>query len=475
VVFRGFFYFVDDHYLYLSYAQQAEQGAFLLRNKLVGEEHAAALINLEWWLVGTLARALGGRPFLAYRLVGLLAALFLLLAVARLLQRGGLSEDRLLPSLLLVFAGGGFGGLLLTAGWLPRQRCLDFSTGLFPFVGLLANAHFTVASALFVWSLLWLGQETRRGQALGVALATALALVRPYDFVTLVSLRLGFVASHYPWREWLRRGLPLVALLPAALFNYWVFYRNPAFAFYANAPYVFPATGDLGLALGPAALVALLALRAPWRNPPARETRLLLLLWCGFGALVILARPVYFSLQFLMGLGLPILVFAALGLARLPRAFAWAGLVSLSTSALVAFRLTLLPLPYWFTPREHMQAAAALAPHCQQGDIAFAPVEISLFLAGLTPCKAYVSHVSHPDYAARAEEAQDFYATLAPAARASLLDRGCIRHVLLPGDDGPVPQLWLGSDTPFERSALVGAPPRQISIYTRAGPPPCRP
>lgn len=473
--FLGFLYFDDDHYLYLSYARQAEEGAFLFQNKLVLEEHPPRLVNLEWWLVGTLSRLLSGRPFLAYRLVGLAASLLLFLGLARLLRRAGLPEDRLLPSLLLVGAGGGFGGLLMEAGWLPPERSLDFGTGLFPFVGLLGNPHFTVATALFVWALLAFARETPRGEAAGVALGSALGLVRPYDFVTLVGLRVAFTALRRPPREWPRRLAPLAGFLPLVAWNYWVFYRNPAFAFYANAPYAFPANADLVLALGPAALLALLALRAPAADATGRAVRLLLLLWCGFGAAVILARPVYFSLQFLVAIGLPLLAFAALGLSRFPRAAAWAALLALGTSALVALRLALQPLPYWFTAAERMQAARALLPLCARGDVAFAPEDIGLLVGGLTSCKAYVSHVSHPAYGRRVAEARAFYTTLDPAGRAFLLDAACARHVVLPSDDGERPARWLGEATPFRRRAVVGPSGRTVAVYSRAERPSCRP
>lgn len=466
---------MSDHYLYLSYAQQAESGDFFFRNKLVLQDHPAALVNLEWWLVGVVSAALGQRPFLAYRLVGLVASLFLFAGLGRLLRRAGLPEDRLLPSLLLVGTGGGFGGLLMLAGLLTPARSLDVSTGLFPFVGLLGNAHFTVASALFVWALLGFASETPRGEATGVVLGTALGLVRPYDFVMLAGLRAGFAALRHPAREWPRRMAPLTGFAPLALWHYWVFYRNPAFAFYANAPYLFPRLGDLLLALAPALLLGLLGLGAPAPDGRARALRLLLLLWCGFGLLVVVARPVHFSLQFLMGVGVPPLVFGALGLARFPRAASWGAVLGLGTSALVALRLALLPLPYWFTPSERMQAALALRSLCRPGDVALAPEDLGLYLAGLSPCKAYVSHVSHPAYAERAEQVREFYAAMAPAARAALLDRGCVRHLVLPGDQGEAPLGWLPSGSGFRRSAVVGQPPQLVSIYSRPTAPPCPP
>ena len=51
--FEGFFWFSDDGYNYLSFVEQAEAGAFVFRNKLYDVPHRPALVNLEWWLVGT--------------------------------------------------------------------------------------------------------------------------------------------------------------------------------------------------------------------------------------------------------------------------------------------------------------------------------------------------------------------------------------------------------------------------------------
>src|SRR5438093_5715215 len=82
-VFVGFFYYVDDAYNYLSFVQQAEDGAFLLRNKDVSPPPPARLVNLEWWIVGRISALVGRRPALAYRLFGLVAALALLIAVDR--------------------------------------------------------------------------------------------------------------------------------------------------------------------------------------------------------------------------------------------------------------------------------------------------------------------------------------------------------------------------------------------------------
>jgi hypothetical protein len=142
--FLGTFYYVDDFFNYLSYAQQAEDGAFVFINKAILTDHPPALVNLEWWLVGGLSRLMGGgHLLLAYRLFGLLAASGFLLVADRWLQRLGLGEGDRLPALLLVALGGGLGGVLFKEGLGPLvlpfagrglTECLDLFTGFFPFV-----------------------------------------------------------------------------------------------------------------------------------------------------------------------------------------------------------------------------------------------------------------------------------------------------------------------------------------------------
>jgi hypothetical protein len=188
--FAGNFHWVDDYYVYLSFVQQAEDGALFFKNKLLLAEHDAALLNLEWWAVGRLSAALGGHPFVAFRVMALVATLAFLFGCDRLLRRAGLPEACRGPGLLLVCIGGGLGGLLFELTELPVSSCLDLSLGLFPFVEILANPHWIAARALFVWSLLALLEaRDARGFARVALLGSLLAVVRPYDFVLLGALR----------------------------------------------------------------------------------------------------------------------------------------------------------------------------------------------------------------------------------------------------------------------------------------------
>jgi hypothetical protein len=465
--FIGFFLFADDQYNYLSFVQQAEDGAFWFRNKLVGEPQPPALLNIEWWLVGRLSAALGHHPLVAYRLVGLLAALALLAGLDAWLRGMGLPDPHRLPALLLVTMGGGLGGILFT--FVDRARWyLDLYTGCFPFIGLLVNAHFVTGTALLLWTLwAYLEARTAIGQVGASALGTFLGLVRPYDLVLLVAIRSLGVLVTEPIRLWWRRLLPLAGLVPVVLYNYWLFYRTPAFAFYRAVPYVFPGPADFALAVAPAAFLAALAI--PGREgDDAAHLRAYLATWALLAAALILVRPVHFSGQFGVGLGAPLLALGALGLARFGPGVMLLVALPLTGTAVTALLLVSNPIGPWFVPSERLAVAEALRGSCRPGDLLLSPPDIGRYAAGLTACRAYVSHPIGPDYPRRTEEVRAFFEAQDPSLRAALLDRECITHLTLPGDAGPVPRAWLGDSTNFRSVARVGRP-TGITVYAREG------
>lgn len=465
--FVGTFYYGDDFYNYLSYAVQAEGGAFLFQNRVLLEEHPPALINLEWWLVGRLSALLGGgHLFIAYRLFAILAALGFVLVADRWLRRAGLGEGHRLPALVLLSTGGGLGGLLLTFTRRDLESCLDLYAGLFPFLGLLTNAHFVAGTTLLLLSLHLLDTATTpRARLLAIITATALALVRPYDLVLLVLVRSASVLVLEPPRRWLPALAPLCGLLPVAVYLYWLFYRNPAFAFYATTPYVFPPVSDFAWALVPAVLLAVPGLlrRAP--DADAHRARVQLGAWAALGLLLVVGRPVDFSLQFLVGIGLPLLTLGAFGLALRPPHFTTLAALAFSTSLVAALAFVSRPSPLWLVPKTDMALVDALRPTCRPGDVVFAPPSIGILVYGLTQCRSFLSHRVEPAYEKRLDELRAFGAQ-DPRQRAALLDAYRITHLLLPGEAGEKPVAWLGEDTAFRRSAAVTGNPLW-SLYLR--------
>jgi hypothetical protein len=163
-----------------------------------------------------------------------------------------------------------------------------------------------------------------------------------------------------------------------------------------------------------------------------------------------------------------VLTLGALGLARFRPLWTWAAAATLGSTALLTLYLLLLPLPIWFSSRERMQAAEALDAVCADGDVAFSPPDIGLYVAGLTRCRPYVAQALQPTFIARKALADHFYSGATPQQRARILDLSCSRHVVLPGPGAPLlPGQWLGEGTSFRRSAIAGTPPALMAVYSR--------
>lgn len=465
--FVGTFHWIDDFHNYLSFVQQAEDGSFLFKNKLLLEDHAPALVNLEWWAVGRLSWLCGGHPFIAYRIFALLALGGLLGAADRALRRLGVPASHRLASLLLVATGGGLGGILFEFTPAAVQHCVDLSIGVFPFLQALANPHWLFASWILLEALLAFGGTGGGGLLASILLGNLLGLSRPYDLVLLVAVQSAAIVASAPAREWPRRALPLLGLLPVLAYDYWAFYAGPTFATFSGTSYYMPPALEFVPALGPALVLALAGLRPSFATAD-RFLRVQLGAWILIVAFLIVVRPASFTQQFTVGVGLPALLLAASFLARVTRPTLMLGVVLLFTStAVVALRIVVRSEPYWHVPSERLAAALALRPICRSGELVLSPADIGLYVIGRTACYAYLSHPWAPQFARRSADVTAFYSSSAPAERAALLERLGVAYVLLPGDPGSVPEAWLGASSPFRRLVRVGTPPATIAVYGR--------
>ena len=462
-VFVGTFYYVDDFYNYLSYVEQAERGALVFGNKLAVHDAAARARQPRVARGRVAVRAARGAPLVAYRLFGLLALAALVLGIERWLTRSGLPADRRLAGLLLVCTGGGLGGLLLALGRLPGERALDVRTGAFPFVETIANPHFVAGTALLLAAL---GAYAAGRRATAAALGTVLGLVRPYDAALLAGIEGLAVLLTTPARAWPRRLLPVAALLPVLAYNAWLFLASPGFSAFSSPRYasLAPPPADLAMALGPAALLAVTAVR--WRGGDGAGHRLRLALWATLAFLVVLLRPVSFSLQLVVGIGVPLLVLGAVGLARLPRGVLEAAVPLMASTAAVVVWLCAIPGNRAATPRPSGGGwPRRLRAVCRPGETVLAPPEVGLYVGGLTACWPFVSHAAAPDHDARAEAVQRFYTQSTPEERASLLEGHCVSHLVLPPR---APDGWLGPRAPYRpRLELPGAQRRHRRLEPR--------
>jgi hypothetical protein len=230
---------------------------------------------------------------------------------------------------------------------------------------------------------------------------------------------------------------------------------------------VLPTRADLAWALGPAAALALGALAArpiaASRDGPAGVARLHLAVWCAVAVFVFALRPVHFSLQFLVGAGLPLLALAAIGLGRRPVRYTIGAALALSGTAVTAVWLTLQPTLGSYVPAERIALAWALRRDCRAGDRLVAPADIGLWAGGYTACRAFTSHAIEPAHAERLEAVRMFYERGDPAGRAAFLERVCATHVVLPASR-PAEE-WVDRRVGLEPVAVAGTADRRLAAY----------
>jgi hypothetical protein len=276
-----------------------------------------------------------------------------------------------------------------------------------------------------------------------------------------------------PVREWPRALVPVAAMAPALAYNVWVFFFSPGFRIFSSPHYASsaPSPLELAIALGPATLAALTVVPA-WRQggEATRRHLLHLSLWATLALLVAVARPVSFSLQFLAGVGVPLLVLGAVGLARLGRGVLETAVPLFATTAVVVTWLQLQPNAYRNVPAERWRAAWALRTVCRPGERVLAPADIGLYVGGLTACWPWVSHSYAPDHDTRSEVAARFYAS-PPASRERQLDQLCPDYVV-------VPAAWPGGGlpegAPYERRLEVTGTAGGLAVYSRVAGARCR-
>jgi hypothetical protein len=450
--FTGAFFYRDDFYQYASFAEQARHGAFLFRNKFDTRPHDPFVVNLEWWAAGVVGRLLGG-PVAGWHALRLVALLGLVAGMARLLAQTGLVGLRHRWALALVLTGGGLGWLRLWTGN-PGWQVPDIAMGFYPFHQSLTNAHFVVGTALLVWSVIFL-LEARAGRSAGwrwVITASVLGLCRPYDFVTFTLVAGGLCALELARAETraagARRALDLLWLAP--VFSYYALMTgaHPSFGGWGGQDIdLSPPLHAYVFAVMPAALLwAVFAARRRGEDPAAPPVRRALLVWAaGLAALHVIA-PSALARQTVTGLGAAALLLAAL---EIPvRWLPWSTLALLPTSAFLVWRV-FHPWPDCFAAREYFEATQALGTGCARGDVAVAPTDLSLMIAGLTPCSVVFGHRTlTPEYERRLAEGNRFYYDPATTAawRLAYLEERAARFVVVPAASGA---RLFGLDAPY--------------------------
>jgi len=451
-VFPGAFFFDDDMYMHLSFAEQAARGELALRNKFDLRPHGPFLVNLQWWASGVVVAASGGHPVVGFHVAGAFAALFALAVVARILARAGVRGGSLAWGLGLFCLGSGLGWLRLWRGE-PLRDVQDAFLSLYPWnLRIVGGAHGLFGVALFLGTLVawddWrTGRAGRRGWILW---ATALGLSRPYELGTFL-LTASLLEVPALWRGQgraaLARVLELLWLSPVLFYTALAFGLHPSLGSFGGKGLQWPTLTLVQLCwtFGPAAL-ALLVARLRGAAPvegwaPSRST-----LGAALAVSLGLSRlPLPFAVQFAGVAGSLLLLLLAAEASR--RALPLLTLALAPTSLLVLLVFFNFPTGAYPTLAQ-VRAVERLGRECRPGDRAMADAETSLHVAGLTACDVVLGHrVLTPEFGQREAEARAFLRRSTPAAwrRAYLAARGA-RFALVPpgGLDGQPGATLLG-------------------------------
>jgi hypothetical protein len=175
-----------------------------------------------------------------------------------------------------------------------------------------------------------------------------------------------------------------------------------------------------------------------------------------------------YALQFLVGIGLPALMLAAIGFARSGTWTTWLLVLCLLPSGSVAvWRTFAEPDAAAFANEERFSAALALREPCKAGGRVLAPVDIGLYVGALTSCSPFVSYLSVAGHDEREALANAFFTTFDPAQRAALLDRYGITHVAFPGAVTTLLAEPPGDPPRYRLLEVIGTGPRAVSLFVK--------
>lgn len=458
-VFGGFLVNPLDGNTYLAKMYQGWSGQWRYTLPYSSEPGRGAYLFLFYITLGHLSRLLGLPAILVFHLTRLLAAglmawvlyHFLKVFIGSELE----NEPRRFETIYaLALLGSGLGWLLFPFGVVTSDMWVAET---YPFLSAYANPHFPLGLAILLGLLLIsYHASTEAGRAglksglLTALLALVLSVVAPFGVVVALVVLGGLLAVVLIKRFtqdraepdgmsaggdrdsrviWL--APPVMGLMvqifwvflggaPVVLYDLYVASVDPVLAVW-NAQNLTPSPPlwDLLVSLSPVLLVACLGAWSLARVKYSRQW--LFLVWAACG-LLLLYLPIGLQRRFMMGLFVPLVGLAALGLSWLRtklssrgarRAVSWLLLFSLPTNLillLLAFFGIQTHAPLYYMTRGEYQALAWIESNTPPRALILAAPETGLFIPAHTGRRVIYGHPFETVNAQSEEEAvQGFY------------------------------------------------------------------
>jgi hypothetical protein len=474
-VFTGLLFNPLDGHTYLAKMELGRQGAWWFWLPYTADESAGAFINMYYVFLGHLGRITGwSNPFVFHlaRLAGTAYMLHMLFRMFRL----GLGQSRLYRRAFIFAAfGSGMGWLVVLSGAITSDLWV---AEVYPLLSALTNAHFPLGLGLIFYLLTPQGPDEPRHfffKAAGwAAAAIILALVSPFGVVVALLALGGLMAwdlIHFlqggdlSWQK-LRRlpGLSRILVIvlgggPILIYDLLAIRADAVLAGWdAQNVTLSPPWWDLAVALMPFIALALYALPDALRSPkPAVR---MYVVWAGL-SLLMLAVPVALQRRFLMGIFVPLVGLASIGIDKLARGrikiarrLTLAALLLVFPTVLILFLGVLSaigrPVPAIYMSREEAAVYDWLAGHAEVGSIVLASSDIALRAPAHAAVRVIYGHPFESVPAAENEAlVRDFYEH---GASSPIFERWTVDYIIFgPADlaGGPGPE-GLGWPIAFE-------------------------
>ena len=454
-VFTGVLEYSADANNYLAYAHQAEMGQWLFHNPMTGEPHGNVFFNLEWLLIGKLARMLNAPLPVGTNILRLFATVLMIYGVYWL--SSFFLRSRLLRQIALmgIMMGGGFGWIAAVHLFhipLDSSYFLDLThANLFPFYWALKLPHFIVSEALIVLGACFFLHAENRGRAHSYVLAGVCYIAggtcRPYDMLFAMAATSAYVVLSCAQKkkfDWvLLRLLPVLMCIPALAYYYWIFKVHPVFRWWSLPGGQAPPPSLLVLGFGMTSVCLALSL---WKLRGRHNPQTAFLLCSLFFAVVLTYSHCifHFAYQFATNLLVPavlliliawedsILRFYRKGHRGKLLVIALVTVNSLTSLSLAAQALVLVKAGNFRVDGELLAGYSWLNSHSHPDELVLADFPVSNQLPQYIHNRVFCGYANAVQFSEKESELHRFFAPIAePGFREELVRRNAIRWVVL--------------------------------------------
>jgi hypothetical protein len=350
-VFEGFLVNPIDGNSYLAKIYQGWEGNWRFTLPYTSNAGEGAYINLFYLFLGHLSRILSFSPILTYHLARIATSIIMLIAINYFFIALKLHNELRSLALGLAAFGSGLGWVGLFSGLTTSDFWVSET---YPFLSAFTNPHFPLGMALLLWIVTPSKQEVNteisiplsfleRGKvSWGIGLASLiLAVISPFGVIITLTIMMGMILWNIgvlsgqgglvSYVNHLWKSLPIpnneyqvitrdlkkvfwvsISSGPVLIYYMWVTRSNPQLAGWNQQNLTpSPPVWDLALSLSPAILFALGGI---WYTGVKGEgSKRLLVVWLVL-TLVLLYIPFGLQRRFMLGLYIPVVGLAMIGL-----------------------------------------------------------------------------------------------------------------------------------------------------------------